>query len=487
MPNFVAGNTIIFQDNTTVANDVASTWNWTFGDGTSSNIQNPSKIFQNPGNYNVKLIVTSLNGCSKEVNKVITILNNVTPAPTATLIQEFCLGISPTIANLIVTGINLKWYNSLISINPLPTTTVLTNSDIYYVSQTISGCESPRLGIEVRFFRSPTPIGNELQYFCSTNNPTIQSITIQGTSILWYSSIFTTTPLSNNTPLVNGQSYYASQNNGCGESPIRLKVTVSFDGSVINGNPIQKFCQIDNPTVADLILNYANIIWFTSATGGTQIANNTPLQNDLTYFGTNVDLQNCIPRFAVKVVLDNLNIKGSNFNQFLCDDSNAILQNVTNFNPKKWYNSPTSQTEINPNEKVTDGSVYYYSQIDPISGCENPERYQVKINLIPCDVEVFNAITINNNNQNDFLSIKNIEYFVDNSIEIFDKYGKLVYKTEKYGVNNNLFYGISKGNDVILKNKKLPTGTYYYVLNIKNNAISINKTKKGFIYIINNE
>ncbi|MGC4103698.1 PKD domain-containing protein [Ferruginibacter sp.] len=40
-----------------------STWEWTFGDGNTSNTQNPTHTYVNAGNYDVKLIVTDVNGC----------------------------------------------------------------------------------------------------------------------------------------------------------------------------------------------------------------------------------------------------------------------------------------------------------------------------------------------------------------------------------------------------------------------------------------
>ncbi|REJ85288.1 MAG: PKD domain-containing protein [Bacteroidetes bacterium] len=41
-----------------------NSWYWTFGDGRSSTLQNPSHIYSSPGTYNVNLIVTNTFGCS---------------------------------------------------------------------------------------------------------------------------------------------------------------------------------------------------------------------------------------------------------------------------------------------------------------------------------------------------------------------------------------------------------------------------------------
>ena len=68
---------------------------------------------------------------------------NTSAAPIASSPQTFCSNINPTVANLTATGTNLQWYNVSIGGSPLPGTTALV-SGTYYVSQTVSGCESGR-------------------------------------------------------------------------------------------------------------------------------------------------------------------------------------------------------------------------------------------------------------------------------------------------------------------------------------------------------
>lgn len=42
----------------------AASWKWDFGDGSTSSIQHPSKLYERPGKYDIKLIITAQNGCS---------------------------------------------------------------------------------------------------------------------------------------------------------------------------------------------------------------------------------------------------------------------------------------------------------------------------------------------------------------------------------------------------------------------------------------
>lgn len=61
-----------FTDNTTISSG-SVTWNWDFGDGTTSSAPNPSHLYTADGTYNVVLIVISDNNCSDTAMKQDTI------------------------------------------------------------------------------------------------------------------------------------------------------------------------------------------------------------------------------------------------------------------------------------------------------------------------------------------------------------------------------------------------------------------------------
>lgn len=62
--------------------------------------------------------------------------------------QKFNSNTNPTVANLVATGNNLKWYTTPTGGSPLAPSTALTYAN-YYVSQTANGNESPRVGSQV--------------------------------------------------------------------------------------------------------------------------------------------------------------------------------------------------------------------------------------------------------------------------------------------------------------------------------------------------
>ena len=61
------GSIFNFTDKSTSAGNIVS-WDWSFGDGTKSAVQNPSKTYSKFGTYSVSLLVTDDKGCSSDAN-----------------------------------------------------------------------------------------------------------------------------------------------------------------------------------------------------------------------------------------------------------------------------------------------------------------------------------------------------------------------------------------------------------------------------------
>ncbi|TYB70473.1 tandem-95 repeat protein, partial [Bizionia saleffrena] len=98
-------------------------------------------------------------------------------------------------------------------------------------------------------------------------------------------------------------------------------------------------------------------------------------------------------------------------------------------------------------------------------------------------IEVFNVITPNGDGDNDVLVIRNLELYPNNTLEIYNRWGVIVYETSSYGQNGNYFTGESNGRVTISKENQLPIGTYFYILKYTNDATGDNKSKAGYLYI----
>lgn len=73
------GSTVSLNNTSTSANGAINSWQWNFGNGTTSTQQNPSATFNTPGTFNITLIGTTSFGCSDTIQRPIVI----NPLPNA--------------------------------------------------------------------------------------------------------------------------------------------------------------------------------------------------------------------------------------------------------------------------------------------------------------------------------------------------------------------------------------------------------------------
>ena len=75
------------------------------------------------------------------------------PAPTGSMTQTLCQ--NATISDLTATGTAIQWYDVATGGTALASTTLLSTG-IYYATQTLNGCESPRFAVSVTISPAPT-------------------------------------------------------------------------------------------------------------------------------------------------------------------------------------------------------------------------------------------------------------------------------------------------------------------------------------------
>ena len=133
---------------------------------------------------------------------------------------------------------------------------------------------------------------------------------------------------------------------------------------------------------------------------------------------------------------------------------------------------------------------YEFEYMHKDVNCEQTLAVVIEVNndcfVAPaCNLLVHNAFSPNNDGVNDFFFIENIDQtfcFPTNSVEIYNRWGVLVYKTKQYDNITRVFRGISEGRLTINESEQLPTGTYYYIINYtddKGNTLD----KVGYVYL----
>ncbi|MDQ6471839.1 gliding motility-associated C-terminal domain-containing protein [Flavobacterium sp. LHD-80] len=110
--------------------------------------------------------------------------------------------------------------------------------------------------------------------------------------------------------------------------------------------------------------------------------------------------------------------------------------------------------------------------------------------VLPCEnIVVHNAFSPNGDGINDVFVIDGIgdlTCYPGNTVEIYNRWGILVFETTDYNNTTNAFDGTSRGRTTVNKSEGLPTGTYFYIVTYKsldgNNVIQYNK-KDGYLYL----
>ncbi|WP_175514009.1 T9SS type B sorting domain-containing protein [Flavobacterium degerlachei] len=222
----------------------------------------------------------TVNGCESERTPIFVIVHDIN-TPTASSPQTFCIQETATVNEIAITGQNIKWYDALTNGALLSSSAQLQNGTTYYASQTINGCESDRIPILINIQNTAAPTGNTNQNFCSSQNPTLNTIVISGTALQWYNS--TGSLLPNSTTLQDGITYYASQIvNGC-ESTTKLAISISLINTLPANNYSELFCDDlnDGSEKVNLSDYHSKIISNTSGYTFSYYPNYSAAENEL--------------------------------------------------------------------------------------------------------------------------------------------------------------------------------------------------------------
>jgi gliding motility-associated-like protein len=129
-----------------------------------------------------------------------------------------------------------------------------------------------------------------------------------------------------------------------------------------------------------------------------------------------------------------------------------------------------------PGEAGTTVTVIYQVCNDA-SGSSVCSTATVTITVLQLDCLIsYNEFSPNDDGINDTFVIECIENYPNNKLEIYNRWGNVVYSKRGY---RNEFNGTSNGRVTINTSEKLPDGTYYYVLDLGDGS----KPKVGWIYI----
>jgi len=331
-------------------------------------------------NGNTYYAAQIVNGCESKLRFAVNVTINDTPPPTGNALQNFCSVNDPTLSDIVITATALQWYDAPIGGNLLPVGTALVNGQTYHASQTI-GCESSvRKAVTVTVNDPAPPSGSANQTFCSIDNPTVGDIAVTGTSVLWYDQPVGGSVVNNSDALQDGFTYYATQNLTSCESKLRLAVTVTvLNPAAPTGSQNQKFCSINNPTIANLSLNEPVLKWYDAPNGGNLLPSNTPLVTATTYYATQVS-GSCesVGRLSVSVIIDDPAAPTGNTAPYFCSITNPKVSDILlNEGNLTWYDAAVGGSIVPPTTALVNGTTYFATQT--VGGCESINRLGVTV------------------------------------------------------------------------------------------------------------
>ncbi len=419
-----------FFDTTSIADGSGAlfTYAWNFGDA-SANVSNPNTAtaknpthrFTATGNYNVRLTVISSNGCADSITQVFTINGAV-----------------PVAAFTVQNGVQ-RCSNDSVSITD--------NSSVF---------PGKLVKLEIYWDYAGNPSRKT-----TVNNPA-PGVTYSNK----YPEFFTP---STKTYLVKLVAYSGLNCLTEKDTLIILKATPD-----INFQPVSGLCA--NEPVFQIPATVANMTGGNSVFSGTGVtasglftpatAGQGPHLIRYTYTGAN----GCTNFKEQTLSVYPVPTVSAGVDRFVLEGGTATLSASASGNRLTYLWSPSTYLNnaavLQPVSTPTD-DITYTLIVTSADGCSASDQVLVKVLKTPTIPNVF---TPNGDGINDTWVIQYLESYPGATVDIFNRYGSLVYHS----------LGYPRAWDGTYNGKQMPAGTYYYVINPKNGR----KQLTGFVDIV---
>jgi len=106
----------------------------------------------------------------------------------------------------------------------------------------------------------------------------------------------------------------------------------------------------------------------------------------------------------------------------------------------------------------------------------NSDNNSDEVEIDPDCLMVFNEFSPNGDGMNDLFTVRCIDKYPNNVVNIYNRVGQLVFTANGY---NNTWNGVSNVANSINKSSGLPAGTYYYAIELGDG----DRTLTGWVYI----
>ncbi|MDQ6814063.1 MAG: PKD domain-containing protein [Bacteroidota bacterium] len=399
-------NAITFTDSSVANFSKIIVWNWNFGDSTTATY-NTSKSFPKTysaiGSYAVTLQVKTDSGCLSVPVKQIVVIN---PLPTINFsLPNVCLP------------------NGQATFNNLSTISDNTQSQFSYLWN-FSDPNDPSTSVQqngVHRYSTTGPF--KVKLIVTSSNGCIDSSSKMLTTVYPQPKAdFTVSPADS---CLGGTFDFTDKSNGLTGSVTAWQWNFADGTSSTLQNPARKFTAAGKYDVALFITNQ----------------------------------QGCISDTAIKTVnvyaYPSVN---AGPDMFILEGGNSLL-NASAVGTNLKYNwTPATYLDntvvLKPITTPLDDITYRLTVIG-IGGCSNYDEVFIKVLKSPT---IPNAFSPNGDGINDVWIIKYLQSYPGSTVEVFNRYGAVVFRSNGYATPW----------DGTMNGSPLPVGTYYYIINPKN-------------------
>ncbi len=387
-------------------------------------------------------IFTPISNCTTPASLNITIVGSITPT-FPTIAGSYCQNATaPALPSTSKEGIAGTWSPASINTSTLGTST--------YIFTPVSGCSTP-VSINITIVAGILPTFDAIGPLCQNSTaPALPPTSKEGIAGTWSPATINTSAPGTSTYIFTPSSV-----SNC-SSPASLNITIVTSITATFPTIAASYCQNEKaPALPSTSKEGINGTWSPSSI-------NTSNAGSASYTFTPAAGQ-CAISSQLTIVVSPLPVLNMGPDTTIAAGASTTLNVIVTGNIVTYQWTPTSglsdPTIKDPVASPSSTTVYTLDVTDD-NNCETSGT--IKITVAgggSSKISVPNAFSPNGDGINDTWVITGLSSFPGATVDVFNRYGQLVFHSENY---NKAWDGTYNGNP-------LPVGTYYYIIEPRNN------------------